>query len=475
MSERLSSDSANRLLRSIAENRNQYLYSVSNGLSCEVFSDKLHKSYFTALDKLFSDNRIKSAAKSTIIALMKDDVAKDGNSPMFGIIPMFVDEVFSSDQITTSDEIKWAIDQIRSNSALVNLADGLSEISSMASSGKSDSSQIIGEINKLQINISKLSSEKSKIITVHDVKDNIVKSLTTKEDPPVTTGFPTLDNLLFGGFQRSYLTYVCGRPGMCKTQVLVNMALRAADSGKKVLFMTYELPADFIVKRILAYKTRMNLGQLIGGANSKEVITQDDIDCLLDEYSDITKNIRICSSSGMNIVESVALIKNEMAMYGVEAAYLDYVGIIRTADNKVPERESDFAGISFMLRELAASENIPVIVAAQLNREVEKRKNKRPQLSDLRSSGSFENDARIVLGLYRDEYYNPATDAQHILEMSILKNTNGELRTINNFFNAQKCMILELDENMQSEPQSTYRDNGKNSFNFDYDDGTSDI
>jgi replicative DNA helicase len=154
----------------------------------------------------------------------------------------------------------------------------------------------------------------------------------------------------------------------------------------------------------------------------------------------------------MNIAESAAFVRSEIESKDIGSAYFDYVQIIRTPDGRVPDKESDFASISFILRELAAGSNIPVIAAAQLNREVEKRKNKRPALSDLRSSGSLENDARVVIGLYRDEYYNKFSEDKDILEMSILKNTNGELITTRNFFNKPKCTILELEENLE-EPQ----------------------
>jgi replicative DNA helicase len=219
--------------------------------------------------------------------------------------------------------------------------------------------------------------------------------------------------------------------------------------------MTYELPAQFIVKRILAYKSELTLGQLIGGVRSKEKISDEDIVKLETLIERLEDNIFICDAAGMNIAESAAFVKSEIESKGISSAYFDYVQIIRTADGRVPDKESDFASISFILRELAASQQIPVVAAAQLNREVEKRKDKRPVLSDLRSSGSLENDARVVLGLYRDEYYNKFSEDKDILEISILKNTNGELNTLRTFFNKPKCTILELEENRE-EPNDAY-------------------
>lgn len=459
----------NRLLITISNDKEKYLLATANGLSEKVLVDQLQALYFSAVDKVFTNSKAINVPKSSILAGMMDGIPK--SSPqMLGLIPVFLDDIHTSPTLGSDDEVLWALGHAKESAASFRLSESLADISTKSCNGDISSSEALGEISKVQLEISSLSNTKSKVTTLLESKDDIIRSLTSKDDPPATTGFRSLDRVLFGGFQNSYLCYVCGRPGMCKTQALVNMAIRAADSGKKPLIMTYELPAPFIVKRCLAYKTNMPLAKLIGGANSQDPVTDDEIEDLKIQYAMLQDNIRICSSSGMNVIESASLIKNEIAVNGVDIVFLDYVQIIRTPDGKVPEREADFASISFVLRELAASENIPVIAAAQLNREVEKRKNKRPMLSDLRSSGSFENDARVVLGLYRDEYYNPHTDDQNILEISVLKNTNGELITTKNFFNKQKCQIFELEEATGEIGSASLDDRGVSASEESYDD-----
>jgi len=432
---------------------------LAEGVTEESFDkDSQYRFIFSAISSIYKSSSAKKIDKDMLLAKsidMAESATKDPGRSLvyehkitdsvetaFGLDPSAVDTSYVSSEI-----IKEFVQK--------KVAEELKQFSDDMADGTKNASQCLKDLGDLQIDISRSLGKKSKTCTIREMKDQIIDEMTSELDPPVPTGFPSLDEALLGGLQKSYLVYVAGRPGMAKTQILINMMIRAADTGKKVLFMTYELPAQFIVKRILAYKSELTLGQLIGGVRSKEKISDEDIVKLETLIERLEDNIFICDAAGMNIAESAAFVKSEIESKGISSAYFDYVQIIRTADGRVPDKESDFASISFILRELAASQQIPVVAAAQLNREVEKRKDKRPVLSDLRSSGSLENDARVVLGLYRDEYYNKFSEDKDILEISILKNTNGELNTLRTFFNKPKCTILELEENRE-EPNDAY-------------------
>ncbi len=439
---------------------------IANGVCKKIIDDEISGQIFDTISSAYVETKSSSLDFDVIKAKCVDNTRANATDFKNLVSMSFVEETIEDARKqqfeTTKDHAMEIAIELKSAYTNRKIAETLKEASESAATSKNGVSLALKTLGNLQSSISREMGMKSKVTTIQEMKNKIISDITTEEDPPVTTGFPRLDEAFFGGFQNSYLVYICGRPGMAKTQVLINMMLRAADEGRRVLFMTYELPAPFIIKRILAYKTNMTLSQLIGGTRSKEKISKDDIDQLSETIDKLSKNIYVCDAAGMNIAESAAFVRSELETKGIEAAYFDYAQIIRTPDGKVPEKESDFSSISFTLRELAASCNIPVISAAQLNREVEKRKNKRPLLSDLRSSGSFENDARIVIGLYRDEYYNKHTEDQNILEMAVLKNTNGELVTTRNFFNKQKCTILELDENHSEDQQqwNNYYDNG---------------
>jgi len=443
-------------IRASCESSGLFNEILANGVSADSFEDMDPSRYvFSAISAIRGASKSQKLDKGTLIAKSLDIVEKESRDP--GIVLVFehkINEIVEESFKLDCDKIdtEYAASVIVAECVQRRISEQLLCFSENIKDGKKNASQTLKELGELQISVSRSLGKKSKVSTILEMKDKIISDLTTEEDPPVPTGFRGLDDALLGGFQNSYLVYVAGRPGMAKTQVLINMAIRAAQAGKKVLFMTYELPAPFIVKRILAYLSDLTLGQLIGGVKSKDKISQEDIEKLRRLIDSLEQNIFVCDACGMNIAESAAFVRSEIESKDIGSAYFDYVQIIRTPDGRVPEKESDFASISFILRELAAGSNIPVIAAAQLNREVEKRKNKRPALSDLRSSGSLENDARVVIGLYRDEYYNKFSEDKDILEMSILKNTNGELITTRNFFNKPKCTILELEENLE-EPQ----------------------
>lgn len=441
---------------------------VASGVSGKIIGDDIAAQIFASIEDAYKNSKLTKLDFEVIQARCADACRANATDFKNLVSISYIEDTISDakDQDfylekAVADDIAKELKTIATNKKISEM---LKDAADQAASAKNGVSIALKSLGDLQSKISREMGMKSKTSTIKEMKQKILTDITTEEDPPVSTGFPRIDEALFGGFQKSYLVYVCGRPGMAKTQVLINMLIRAADEGRKVLFMTYELPSPFIVKRILAYKSMMTLSQLIGGTRSKEKITQDDIDMLMKTIDDVSENIYVCDAAGMNISESAAYVRSEIESKGIEAAFFDYAQIIRTPDGRVPDKESDYASISFVLRELAASCNIPVVSAAQLNREVEKRKNKRPILSDLRSSGSFENDARVVIGLYRDEYYNKYSEDQNILEMSILKNTNGELVTTRNFFNKQKCTILELDEQHNDE-SSTYGYDNSQDFN----------
>jgi replicative DNA helicase len=435
---------------------------VASGVSKGVIGDEIASQIFDQISSCYENSNLQKLDFDVIHARCAD-ASRENAKDFAGLVSLScIEEIIKDAKDQKFDITKECAEdvgrELKSIHVNKKISNALKDASDTAATSRLGVSMALKTLGDLQSKISREMGFKSKTTTIKEMKQKILSDITTEEDPPISTGFPQIDDALFGGFQKSYLVYVCGRPGMAKTQVLINMMIRAAEAGRKCLFMTYELPSPFIVKRILAYKSNMTLSQLIGGTRSKEKITQEDIDMLMETIDRMSDNIFVCDASGMNIAESAAYVRSEIESKGIQVAYFDYVQIIRTPDGRVPDKESDFASISFVLRELAASGGIPVVSAAQLNREVEKRKNKRPALSDLRSSGSLENDARVVIGLYRDEYYNKHTDDQNILEMSLLKNTNGGLITTRNFFDKQKCKILELDENRE-EPYKESWDN----------------
>lgn len=240
------------------------------------------------------------------------------------------------------------------------------------------------------------------------------------------TGFRDLDTLL-GGLQRSDLLIFAGRPGMGKTSFLLSVALNAAKVGARIAIFTMEMGADQIVQRFVAMETgintqRLRTGQLNSQEYSKFVHAAgqlNDLPIFIDDTPSLTP------------VQMRTKCRRVQHEYGLDLVILDYLQLMNGGGTFENNRVQEISYISRSLKELARELNVPVFSAAQLSRAVEQRQDKHPQLSDLRESGSLEQDADIVAFLYREVVYNEATESPNKAEIIISKHRNGPTDTIN--------------------------------------------
>lgn len=233
-------------------------------------------------------------------------------------------------------------------------------------------------------------------------------------------------NKTFGGWQPSDLTIVAGRPGMGKTAFMVQQIVDIARQGIAVGIFSLEMSAEQITARVLTNFTNIkNSSILRKGLNSQEIqqyLSHKDDLLSLPIHIDDTPSISL-----QNIKTKAKMLKLK---YDIKILFVDYLQLI-TYD-KVKTREQEISNISRGLKSIAKELNIPVIALSQLSREVEKRPNKRPQLSDLRDSGSIEQDADEVIFLYRPEYYGiqewdyyDSEPTSNEIEIIIAKNRHG--------------------------------------------------
>jgi replicative DNA helicase len=239
------------------------------------------------------------------------------------------------------------------------------------------------------------------------------------------TGFRDLDFLL-GGLQRSDLLIFAGRPGMGKTSFLLSVALNAAKVGARIAIFTMEMGAEQIVQRLVAMETGINTQKLRTGQ-----LTQP-------EYSKFVQSAGILGSLPIYIDDTPALTPLQMRTkcrrvqheYGLELVIVDYLQLMSGGGTFENNRVQEISYISRSMKEMARELNVPVFSAAQLSRAVEQRQDKHPQLSDLRESGSLEQDADIVAFLYREVVYNEATESPKRADIIIAKHRNGPTDTI---------------------------------------------
>lgn len=251
-----------------------------------------------------------------------------------------------------------------------------------------------------------------------------------QEQDSAITGLPTAFNDLndmTSGLQRGDLIIVAGRPSMGKTTFSMNIAEYAAVSSKKpVAIFSMEMPAEQLTMRMLSSMGRIDQGRLRTGK-----LTEDD-------WPRVAQAVQLFSEAPMFIDDSAGLSPLEVSARARRLAkehgqlgliVLDYLQLMKSA-SAGENRATEVSEISRSLKAMAKELDVPVIALSQLNRSLEQRPNKRPVMSDLRESGAIEQDADVIIFIYRDEVYNPETPDKGVSEIIIGKQRNGPIGTV---------------------------------------------
>lgn len=244
----------------------------------------------------------------------------------------------------------------------------------------------------------------------------------------VPTGFSDLDSLT-GGLQKSDLIILAARPGMGKTALVLNVATNAAMAGKNTVIFTLEMSKEQLMGRILAAVARVDSSRLRKGD-----LMDEEQDRLMEGARRIyekKQSLGIDETPGISLMELRSRCRRFHKENGLDLIIIDYLQLMSgSSQSKSESREREISEISMGLKNLAKELEVPVIALAQLNRGPDSRPDKRPKLSDLRESGSMEQDADIILFVYRDEYYNPNSEMAGIAEVLVAKNRHGSTSTI---------------------------------------------
>ena len=245
----------------------------------------------------------------------------------------------------------------------------------------------------------------------------------------VTSGFRDLDRLL-GGFQRSDLVILAARPGVGKTSLLLTMALKAAEKGKLVAIFSLEMSAEQLVQRMISSLSRVDAQRLrIGNLQDEDLPKIEDA---IGHLADLP--IYIDDTPALTPLQLRTKCRRLHSEHGLDMAYVDYLQLM-TADTRTENRVQEVSYLSRMLKALARELDTPVLTVSQLSRAVEQRQDRRPVLSDLRESGSIEQDADVVMFIYRDDMYHPETQQLNIAEIMVAKHRSGPLGTVQLYFN----------------------------------------
>ncbi len=236
----------------------------------------------------------------------------------------------------------------------------------------------------------------------------------------LTTGFADLDRML-SGLQKSDLILLAARPSMGKTALMLNIAQNAAiKGGASVAIFSLEMSKEQLVQRLISSLSLMELQRIINA----------DLDS--HEWTDMVEAITILSNQDIYIDDTAGITPTELkakcrrlkADKGLDLIVIDYLQLMET-DGRTENRQQEISKISRQLKGIAKELDVPVLALSQLSRAPEQRTDHRPIMSDLRESGAIEQDADIIMMLYRDEFYNPETEYPGLGELIITKHRNG--------------------------------------------------
>lgn len=403
------------------------------------FYRKEHQIIFHHIIKLKSFNKNIDAVTVSDSLLQNNELDYIGG---YDYINNLVDATFSA------ANIKSYADIVRERYVLRELIRIGSEIADSAyNPAGRDTDVILDESEQKIFAIKDLNSNNKQFADLKVLLNAVIErtiQMSQREDKNAVTGIAThyqqLDEYT-SGLQRGELIIVAGRPGMGKTSFALNIAENIALKNKlPVAVFSLEMTGEQLVQRLLSSAAMVDQGSIKRGD-----LSYDDMDKLYLAMNDL-KNapIHIAETPGINVLDLRARVRRLRDHVGnLGAVVIDYVQIMSSiGNNKNSNRATEIAEISRSLKAMALELSVPVILLSQLNREVESRHDKRPNIADLRESGALEQDADIILLLYRDDYYDPESKDKGLAEIHIAKNRSGSTGVVKLAFVA-KCTRFE--------------------------------
>lgn len=319
---------------------------------------------------------------------------------------------------------------VERTSVMRRLINAAGEIAALAYEEREEVDEVIDQAERILFEVSQRRVTKS-LTPIRDIireyYDHIEFLVEHRDETlGVPTGFSDLDRLL-GGLQPSDLIIIAARPGVGKSSLAVSMAVNAALKHNSVVAMfTLEMSAEQLVQRMISGHTGIDSQRLrLGRIEDLEWEKFTHASGTLSEAA-----IFIDDTPSPSPMEVRTKARRLAAEYDLDLIIIDYLQLMQSGDRRNENRVQEISYISRALKSLARELNVPVVALSQLSRAVESRQDKRPVLSDLRESGSIEQDADIVMFIYRDEMYNEDTERAHIADIIVAKHRNGPTDTI---------------------------------------------
>lgn len=350
-----------------------------------------------------------------------------------------------SSAVPTTTNVKYYAKIVEEKSILRRLIKASSEILDKGYQAEEEVNQILDMAEKNIFDISQKKSQEgfSKIKEVLMESFNKIEELYQSEGgiTGLTTGFADIDRKT-SGLQKSDLILVAARPSMGKTAFSINVAQNAAiKADASVAIFSLEMSKEQLVQRMLSSESHIEIQKIRTGT-----LSEDEWPSLAKSMGPLSQaKIFIDDTPAISVMEMKAKCRRLKMEQGLDMILIDYLQLM-SGDGKTESRQQEISTISRSLKGLAREMDCPVVALSQLSRAPEMRADHRPILSDLRESGAIEQDADIVMFLYRDEYYNPDSEKKNIGELIIAKQRNGATGTVELAWLGQFTKFANLDK-----------------------------
>ncbi len=355
----------------------------------------------------------------------------------------------STENFTSSHVVQYAL-IVKEKSTLRKLIKAGDTIMSLGYSEATALEELLEKAEKALFNVSQ-TFLKDKFVHVRDILTQTFEKISNLHDPEakqqyrgIPTGFTDMDSLL-SGFQPSDLIVIAARPSMGKTALALNLAQNAAKRGFGVGVVSLEMSKEQLVERMFCSLLQVDSWKLRTGKLTDEDFAR--IGGVMDELNSM--KIFIDDTSGSSMAELRAKARRLQMEQGLDLLIVDYMQLMSMGGNNA-NRVQEISEISRALKHLARELHIPVVVLSQLSRAVESRPVKIPQLSDLRESGAIEQDADVVMMLYREDYYEEDSQRKGMLDVYVKKHRNGPTGRIELMFKKEQMRFVTVEKSRKA-------------------------
>ena len=398
------------------------IIAASEILSEADFYQRAYGIMFEAMTELFNEG------KPVDLVTLQDRLKEKDVPPEVSSLE-FVREILET--VPTSANAKSYANIVREKAVLRRLIKVTEEIANSCYAGRDPLDQILADTEKAVFDLLQ-NRDSAEFVPIRQVALNVLERIeAASKNPGTVTGIPTgfIDlDYKTSGMQPSDLVLIAARPSMGKTAFVLNLVDHVSvRKGLPCMVFSLEMSKEQLVNRMLAMESNVDSQKLRTGS-----LTDSDWDAVVEGIGIIgNSKLLIDDTPGISITELRSKCRKMKLEYGLSMVIIDYLQLMtgsgRTGDN----RQQEISEISRSLKALASELNAPMIALSQLSRACESRQDHRPMLSDLRESGAIEQEADIVMFLYRDDYYNKDTETPNIAEVIIAKQRNGPIGTVN--------------------------------------------